>query len=38
MSEEKIWIGNDHGGYELKVQIVEHLSKKGFPVQDVGTD
>ena len=38
MSEEKIWIGNDHGGYELKVQIVEHLSKKGFPLRNVGTD
>jgi len=36
MSEE-IWIGNDHGGYDLKQQVVEHLKKKGIAVHDVGT-
>ena len=37
MSEE-IWIGNDHGGFDLKKQIVEHLAKKGIAVRDVGCD
>src|SRR5258708_29176305 len=31
-----IWIGSDHGGFELKSQIVEHLAKKGIAVHDVG--
>jgi ribose 5-phosphate isomerase B len=34
----KIAIGNDHGGYELKVRIAEHLRGKGLEVVDVGTD
>ena len=38
MAVAEIWIGNDHGGYELKLQIVEHLKKKGISVHDVGTD
>ena len=38
MSDEKIWIGNDHGGYELKLQIVEHMVKRGFQVHNAGTD
>ncbi len=33
----EIWIGNDHGGYELKALIVEHLKKKGIAVHDVGS-
>ena len=37
MSNDEIWIGNDHGGYELKLQIVEHLKKKGLAVHDAGT-
>ncbi|MDD4689320.1 MAG: ribose 5-phosphate isomerase B [Eubacteriales bacterium] len=35
---EKIWIGNDHGGYDLKVKIVEVLKEKGIGVTDVGCD
>lgn len=31
-------IGNDHGGFNLKVQIVAALEKKGIPVLDAGTD
>jgi ribose 5-phosphate isomerase B len=31
-----IWIGSDHGGFELKSQIAEHLEKKGIAVHDVG--
>jgi ribose 5-phosphate isomerase B len=34
--ETAIWIGNDHGGFELKSQIVEHLASKGIAVHDVG--
>jgi ribose 5-phosphate isomerase B len=33
-----IAIGCDHGGYELKLKIVEHLTKKGFTVKDFGCD
>lgn len=38
MDNQTIWIGNDHGGYELKNQIIEYLEKKGASVHDVGTD
>ena len=33
--EPAILIGNDHGGFELKSQIVEHLANKGLAVHDV---
>jgi ribose 5-phosphate isomerase B len=33
----EIWIGNDHGGYELKLQILDFLKKRGIPVHDAGT-
>jgi len=36
MDDTAIWIGNDHGGFELKLQIVEYLSKQGVAVHDVG--
>ena len=32
----KVFIGSDHGGYEYKNQIREHLIHKGFEVEDVG--
>ena len=35
---DEVWIGNDHGGYDLKMQIMEHLKKKGIAVHNVGTD
>jgi len=38
MAANEIWIGNDHGGYELKLQIVAHLKQKGIAVHDVGCD
>ena len=38
MDPNTIWIGNDHGGYELKLQIAEHLAAKGIDVRDVGSD
>ncbi|MEM7132966.1 MAG: ribose 5-phosphate isomerase B [Chloroflexota bacterium] len=37
MKNERIWIGNDHGGYELKQQIVEYLEQRGNDVIDVGS-
>jgi ribose 5-phosphate isomerase B len=38
MTEEPaVWIGSDHGGFELKSQIVEHLVNKGIAVHDVGS-
>ncbi|SDH99792.1 ribose 5-phosphate isomerase B [Propionivibrio dicarboxylicus] len=37
MNSGEIFIGNDHGGFNLKVRIVDVLEKKGIPVHDVGT-
>lgn len=34
---DKIIIGCDHGGLELKLDIVAHLQKRGIEVLDVGT-
>jgi ribose 5-phosphate isomerase B len=36
-NEAAIWIGNDHGGFELKKQIVDHLAQRGIRVHDVGS-
>ncbi|MDU1413043.1 MAG: ribose 5-phosphate isomerase B [Clostridium sp.] len=33
----KIAVGCDHGGFELKHTIMEHLSKKNIEVEDYGT-
>ena len=33
----KIAVGCDHGALDLKNKLVEHLEKKGFQVQDLGT-
>ncbi|HCX65055.1 MAG TPA: ribose 5-phosphate isomerase B [Eubacteriaceae bacterium] len=33
----KIGLGADHGGFELKEAIKEHLQEKGFEVEDYGT-
>ncbi|MBR1506816.1 MAG: ribose 5-phosphate isomerase B [Eubacterium sp.] len=34
----KITIGSDHGGYELKLQIIEHLKERGIEINDAGCD
>ncbi len=34
----RIIIGNDHGGYEAKQEIVKHLKERGTEVEDVGCD
>jgi ribose 5-phosphate isomerase B len=36
MKDDSIWIGNDHGGYDLALQIIEHLKKMGFRTHHVG--
>ena len=37
MNKKIIRIGNDHGGYEMKLQLIEHLIKIGYEVNDVGS-
>ena len=34
---QRIIIGNDHGGYEAKLEVVRHLQAQGIEVVDVGT-
>lgn len=38
MEKNPVWIGNDHGGYELKLHIMEYLRDKGIPVHNIGSD
>jgi ribose 5-phosphate isomerase B len=38
MQDQTLWIGNDHGGYELKCQILDYLAKRNLPVHNVGSD
>lgn len=38
MENNTIIIGNDHGGYELKKALKDHLEKKGYTVQNIGSD
>ena len=38
MKIEKIIIGCDHGGYELKLPVIQHLHDRGIDVIDVGCD
>ena len=38
MQNNIIMIGNDHGGYDLKIQLKDHLEKHGYQVQDIGSD
>ncbi len=38
MTDETIWIGNDHGGFDLKQKIVAYLEARGTAVCDVGSD
>lgn len=35
---ERLVIGSDHAGYELKLQIIEYLKGKGYECVDLGTD
>ena len=38
MKTNKVVIGCDHAGYELKIKVIEHLKARGFDLLDVGTD
>jgi ribose 5-phosphate isomerase B len=38
MESKSLWIANDHGGYELKMQVVEHLARQQVPVHNAGAD
>ncbi len=38
MDQDTIWIGNDHGGYELKMRVLEYLVAQGYAVHNVGCD
>lgn len=38
MDKSEIWIGNDHGGYLLKLSLMEHLGSLGIPVRNIGSD
>ena len=35
--DKRVAIGCDHGGFQLKEALKEHLSKKGYEVKDFGT-
>ncbi len=37
MVEERIIIGSDHAGFEMKAAVARHLATQGFAVTDVGT-
>jgi ribose 5-phosphate isomerase B len=36
MKKNTIWIANDHGGYDLKMEMFKHLEQKGIAVKDIG--
>lgn len=38
MKTSKVIIGCDHAGYNLKLQVLEHLKEKGIEFVDVGTN
>lgn len=38
MKPQKITVGCDHAGYELKLKVIEHLRARGIEVIDVGSD
>ncbi|MCY4062969.1 MAG: ribose 5-phosphate isomerase B [Chloroflexi bacterium] len=37
-ASQRIWIGNDHGGYELKRKITAFLEERGLAFVDVGSN
>ncbi len=38
MDNNAIWIGNDHGGYTLKLGILKYFEEAGIPYVDVGSN
>jgi len=37
-SRRKLFVGSDHAGYRLKLELADRARKLGFEVQDLGTD
>ena len=35
-SKKAIILGSDHGGYALKIQVIDHLKELGLPYEDIG--
>jgi ribose 5-phosphate isomerase B len=35
---DTIWIGNDHGGYQLKREFLRYFEDHGIPYRDLGSD
>ena len=38
MNKKSVWIGNDHGGYRLKLMLKQYMENEGYEVVDVGSD
>jgi ribose 5-phosphate isomerase B len=38
VSQDAICIANDHGGYELKLEILKHLARRQIATRDFGCD
>jgi ribose 5-phosphate isomerase B len=38
MNIKKLFMASDHAGYELKLYLKDYLVKKGFQVEDLGTN
>lgn len=36
MGSDAIWIGCDHGGFDLKLQVIEYLRSHSIPIHDAG--
>ena len=36
MARPTIILGADHGGFEMKRQLIEHLQTQGYPIIDAG--
>ena len=34
----KIWIGCDHAGYPMKLEVLAMLQEQGYTVEDMGCD
>jgi len=38
METDTIWIGNDHGGLDLKRELIAHLDQRGIATRDIGSN
>jgi ribose 5-phosphate isomerase B len=37
-ASKRIWIGSDHGGFDLKRKVIAYLDERGLAYEDVGSD